>query len=117
MIRAGLVADLAEQLNATGLDPHIAYLTGTTPSSTPLATSYRIDMVMPYKIKALRSWVRNNRIGQLTIKKRGLDVTPEELRKILLGKGHGDGTATLILTRIGKQRVVFGCEITPGSAV
>ncbi|MCT1685746.1 class I SAM-dependent methyltransferase [Pseudoglutamicibacter cumminsii] len=117
VIRAGLVADLAEQLDATGLDPHIAYLTGTTPSTTPLATSYRIDMVMPYKIKALRSWVRNNRIGQLTIKKRGLDVTPEELRKILLGKGHGDGTATLILTRIGKQRVVFGCGITPGSAV
>ena len=74
-------------------------------------------MVMPYKIKALRSWVRDNRIGQLTIKKRGLDVTPEELRTILLGKGHGDGSATLVLTRIGKQRIVFGCELIPGSAV
>lgn len=117
VIRAGLVADLAVQLEATGLDPHIAYLTGETASTTPLANSYRIDMVMPYKIKALRTWVRNNRIGQLTIKKRGLDVTPEELRTILLGKGHGDGSATLVLTRIGKQRIVFGCELIPGSAV
>ena len=40
-------------------------------------------------------------IGRLTIKKRGIAITPEELRKRLDLKG--DNEATLVLTRVQGQ--------------
>ena len=71
---------------------------------------------MPYNVKALKAWVKDKGIGVLDIKKRGTSVTPEELRKQLLpggkaaGKGQGKKTATLVLTRIGEDRVAISVE-------
>jgi glutamate carboxypeptidase len=49
----------------------------------------------------------------LDIKKRGLDVSPEELRKVLLagtGSKKNKKKATLILTRVGDERVAIEVE-------
>lgn len=64
-------------------------------------------------MKNLRAWVKAEKIGVLDIKKRGMDVTPEELRKILLaGTGRdAKNKATLILTRVGDQR--YAIEVEP----
>lgn len=116
VIRAGLVADLAKQLGAHLLDPQIAYLASTELLETPFARGYRVLEVLPYNVKALRNWVREAGIGTLEIKKRGIAVTPEELRKQLLGgksgagKAKGKNSATLVLTRIGAERVAAVVE-------
>lgn len=111
VIRAGLVADLARMLDGHLLDEHIAYICSGALADTPFARAYRILEVRPYNVKALKSWVRQNRIGVLDIKKRGTAVTPEELRKQLLtGSGKGPNSATLVLTRIGEDRVVIVVE-------
>jgi len=111
VIRAGLVADLARTLDGHLLDEHIAYICSPTLSDTPFARAYRIKQVRPYNVKALKTWVRQNRIGVLDIKKRGTAVTPEELRKQLLtGSGKGPNSATLVLTRIGTERVAVVVE-------
>ncbi len=69
---------------------------------------------MPYNVKALKAWVKNNGVTVLDIKKRGTAVTPEELRKQLLPakpiKGKDAKTATLVLTRIGEERVAVVVE-------
>ena len=71
---------------------------------------------MPYNVKALKAWVKDQGIGVLDIKKRGTSVTPEELRKQLLSGGKSAGkskskkTATLVLTRIGEERVAISVE-------
>jgi hypothetical protein len=71
---------------------------------------------MPYNVKALKAWVKENGITVLDIKKRGTSVTPEELRKQLFagsksaGKKAGHKTATLVLTRIGEDRVAISVE-------
>ena len=73
---------------------------------------------MPYNVKALKAWVKDNGITVLDIKKRGMSVTPEELRKQLLPAGKagyknkkaGTKTATLVLTRIGEDRVAISVE-------
>ena len=52
---------------------------------------------LPYKEKALRAALRERNIGRLTIKKRGVNVVPDELRKRLALKG--DDEATVVLTR------------------
>ncbi|WP_394939363.1 SAM-dependent methyltransferase [Psychromicrobium sp. YIM B11713] len=118
VIRAGLVADLANHLGAHLIDPQIAYLCSPELIETPFARAYRVLEVLPYNVKGLRSWVRENNIGSLEIKKRGTAVTPEELRKQLLGsspkKARGSTTATLVLTRIGQDRVAAVVEAVSG---
>jgi hypothetical protein len=116
VIRAGLVADLALELGGHLVDEHIAYICAPELVDTPFARAYRVLEVMPFNVKALKAWVRDNGIGVLDIKKRGTSVTPEELRKQLLpagkaaGKGAGKETATLVLTRIGEERVAVSVE-------
>lgn len=116
VIRAGLVADLALQLDGHLLDEHIAYICAPEAVDTPFARAYRVLEVMPYSVKSLKAWVKDNGIGVLDIKKRGTSVTPEELRRQLLpggkaaGKKAGKKTATLVLTRIGEERVAVSVE-------
>ncbi len=117
VIRAGLVADVALQLGGHLLDEHIAYICAPELVDTPFAKAYRVLEVMPFNVKALKSWVKDQGIGVLDIKKRGTAVTPEELRKQLLPGGTPAGskakskkTATLVLTRIGEDRVAISVE-------
>ena len=120
VIRAGLVADVALQLGGHLVDEHIAYICAPELQDTPFARAYQVLEVMPYNVKALKAWVRDQGIGVLDIKKRGTSVTPEELRKQLLpggktggktgGKSRGKNTATLVLTRIGEERVAISVQ-------
>lgn len=116
VIRAGLVADVALRLGGHLVDQHIAYICAPELVETPFARAYKVLEVMPLNIKALKAWVKANGVGVLDIKKRGTSVTPEELRKQLLpaGKGpakaRGNKTATLVLTRIGEEKVAVVVE-------
>jgi hypothetical protein len=116
VIRAGLVADVALRLGGHLVDRHIAYICAPELVETPFARAYKVLEVMPLNVKALKSWVKANGIGVLDIKKRGTSVTPEELRKQLLpagkgsAKGRGNKTATLVLTRIGEEKVAVVVE-------
>ena len=87
VIRAGLVADVALQLGGHLLDEHIAYICAPELVDTPFARAYKVLEVMPYNVKALKAWVKENGITVLDIKKRGTSVTPEELRKQLFAGG------------------------------
>ncbi|HET8878526.1 MAG TPA: class I SAM-dependent methyltransferase [Arthrobacter sp.] len=111
VIRAGLVADVALQLGGHLLDEHIAYICAPELRDTPFARAYEVLEVMPFNVKALKAWVLANGIGVLDIKKRGTAVTPEELRKQLLPGGKNAKAAkkkaTLVLTRIGEDRVAI----------
>lgn len=116
VIRAGLVADVALRLGGHLVDRHIAYICAPELLETPFARAYKVLEVMPLNVKALKAWVKANGVGVLDIKKRGTSVTPEELRKQLLpagkgsAKGRGNKTATLVLTRIGEEKVAVVVE-------
>lgn len=125
VIRAGLVTDLmvnhfmdGDAANAAAgrqLDEHIAYFCSDTYHETGFATGYRILEVLPYKLKGLRQYVKANNVTRLDIKKRGVDVSPEELRRTLMqglkSKKPADGThLTLVLTRVGDARYAIVVE-------
>ena len=112
VIRAGLIDELLKDTGGHLIDPHIAYFSTAELVGTPLAKAYKVLAVHPYHIKNLRAWVKAEKIGVLDIKKRGMDVTPEELRKILLaGTGRdAKNKATLVLTRIGDARLAIEVE-------
>lgn len=113
VIRAGLVAEVAEPLGAVLLDPTIAYLTTSEPVATPFATSYEVTDVLPFGLKRLRTLLRSRGVGSLTIKKRGTAVQPEVLRRQL--RLSGDAEATIILTRVrGEQTVLVVRPIING---
>jgi protein-L-isoaspartate O-methyltransferase len=111
LIRARLIGDLARQLDGRMLSPTIAYITTDTHPTTPFASGFRVTKVMPYKIHDLKKWVREENIGTLEIKKRGIDVDPAVLRPQL--SVRGDQTATLILTRLGDKKVAIAAERLP----
>ncbi len=72
-------------------------MTGDRAFTTPFARSYEVLETLPYKEKALKAALRERGVGRLTIKKRGVDVVPEELRRRLGLRGSDE--ATLVLTR------------------
>ncbi|WP_436773309.1 class I SAM-dependent methyltransferase [Yinghuangia sp. YIM S09857] len=98
VIRAHLVAEVAEEVGGTLVDPTIAYITADKLVSTPFATAYELTDVMPFNLKRLKALVRERGIGNLTVKKRGSAVEPEEVRKRV--KPSGPGSATVFLTRV-----------------
>lgn len=98
VIRAGLVTAVAAGVDGGLLDEHIAYVTSDSAFQTPFARSYRVLEEVPYREKQLKAALRQRSVGSLTIKKRGVEIVPEQLRKRL--DLHGDNTATLVLTRV-----------------
>lgn len=108
VIRAGLVTAVAGLVSGGLIDPHIAWVTANSWQPTPFARSYQVLEQLPYREKSLRAALRERGIGRLTIKKRGVDVVPEQLRKRLSLQGDAEGT--IILTRVHGQGAVFLVE-------
>ena len=105
LIRSGLIAEFSEPLELTLIAPEIAYLSSDNKISSPWVKGYEVIDDLVFDRKKLKAYVRENNIGILEIKKRGSDISPEELRKQLSPKG--EGAATLIVTRVGDAHRVL----------
>ncbi|MFI9763222.1 methyltransferase domain-containing protein [Streptomyces sp. NPDC051963] len=112
VIRAHLVAEVAEDLEGGLIDPTIAYITADDHHVTPYATAYEITDQLPFNVKKLKALLRERGVGTLTVKKRGSAVEPEELRKKV--KPQGPGAATVFLTRVaGAPTMLVGAPPRP----
>lgn len=98
VIRSGLVMEFAATIGGWLPDAHIAYVSADRVESTPLAKGFRIIDELPFREKQLKAALQVRRIGTLTIKKRGVDIVPEELVKRM--KLKGPNKATVIMTRV-----------------
>ena len=103
VIRAGLVTAVAAGVEGGLVDEHLAYVTSERSFATPFARGYEVLEELPYREKALRAALRERNVGSLTIKKRGVDVVPDQLRKRLALTG--DEAATIVLTRAAGRGV------------
>jgi SAM-dependent methyltransferase len=101
VIRAGLVTAVAAGVQGHLLDRRIAYVASEAAYRSPFARGYRVVEELPYREKQLRAALRERHVGTLTIKKRGVDVAPEQLRK-RLGL-EGEVAATIVLTRVAGE--------------
>jgi SAM-dependent methyltransferase len=101
VIRAGLVGAVAAGVDGGLLDEHIAYVTSDEGFTTPYARTYEVLERLPFREKQLRAALRERDIGRITIKKRGVNISPDDLRARLSAAGalSGSGEATLVLTR------------------
>jgi SAM-dependent methyltransferase len=109
VIRAHLVAEVAEALDGGLIDATIAYITADELRPAPYATAYEITDQLPFNVKKLKALLREREVGILTVKKRGSAVEPEELRKKALPKSQGANSATVFLTRVaGAPTMLIG---------
>lgn len=108
VIRSHLIGQLAEQISAHLISPEIAYLSSDRQISSPWLKGYRVIDNLAFDRKKLKAYLREREIGTLEIKKRGADITPEQLRKELAPKGKG--AATLIVTRVNDAHRVLVCQ-------
>ena len=67
----------------------------------PRLDPFEVQSVLPFDQKQLKAWCREHQIGRLEVKKRGVELDPEMLRKAIIA--DGDAAATLILTLVGKN--------------
>jgi SAM-dependent methyltransferase len=112
VIRAHLVAEVAEELAGGLIDETIAYITADELRPTPYATAYEITDELPFNLKKLKAVLREREVGVLTVKKRGSAVEPEELRRRLKLKGRH--ASTVFLTRAaGAPTMLLGHPATP----
>jgi hypothetical protein len=95
--RAHLVTTAAAAVGGWLLDAHLAYVSSDEERPGPLVRAYEVLEVLPFREKALRAALRARHVGPLTIKKRGVSVTPEALRARL--RLTGSEPATIIVTR------------------
>ena len=107
ILRAGLVRNLAEELNAFQLDPDIAYLTAHDLTPTPFARVWQIEAWIPFNLKRLRKLLRERNIGEVIVKKRGSPLEPEKLIRDLRLKG--DKQRVLFLTHLQGNPIVILC--------
>lgn len=101
VIRAGLVAHLAEETNTHLISPRIAYLSGDVPLSSPFLTSFQVETVAPLREKALKSVLRSIGAGPVEVKKRGADVDTDSWQRRL---SSSQGVPVVVFaTRVGEQ--------------
>ena len=106
ILRAGLVRPLSQQLNAAQLDEDIAYLTSDRYQPTHFARAWEIETWLPFNLKHLRDFLRQRKVGRVTVKKRGSPLEPEALIRDLRLKG--DQERVIFLTHfMGKPIVIL----------
>ena len=106
IIRSHLVGELAISLGLNIFSNEIAYLSSNEEIHSPWLKGYEVLENLVFDRKKLKAYLREKNIGVLEIKKRGADITPEQLRRELDPKGTE--SATLIVTRVdGAHRVLI----------
>ena len=102
---ASLVGALAVDQSLLALTYGASYLTSDHGVDHPLLARFEVLDQLPLRVAPLSRHLRSRNIGRLEIKKRGIDATPERLRKQL--KLCGDESATLLLMRLGRNEIAL----------
>jgi SAM-dependent methyltransferase len=108
ILRANLVKDVTHACNGAMLDESIAYFTTQVKPNFVWVRAWQIVDWMPFNLKKLKAYLRERNIGNITVKKRGSPITPEELTQKL--KLKGANACTLVLTQLRGEPIVIICK-------
>jgi hypothetical protein len=103
VIRAGLTGALTSAVDGFELDSGVGYVTSDRCVDVGYARRFAVTESMPLNVKSLRAWLRERDVGRVTIKKRGVVLDADELRRQL--RLSGSLEMTLVLTRVKNQQV------------
>ncbi len=97
IVRAGLSGAVVNASGGALLDSSGGYVGSDRLVDVAGARRLAVLERLPLQAKAIRAWARSAQVGTLTIKKRGVDVNPDDLRRQLHLRGSHE--ATIVLTR------------------
>jgi len=104
VLAAGLGEAIAAKYSLKYLSRGIAYMNSdrVLNDAEPILKGYRVDAVLPVDLKQIQKKLRAMDVGQLVIKKRGVDqVLADKVSRLKL---NGSEKATIVLTRHNKSR-------------
>ncbi len=112
--QAGLLGALTAATLGSEVDRGLGYVVSEAFVDVPFAKRYTVKEAMPFSVRSLRSWIKQHGVTGLTIKKRGVRLDDDELRRQLrIGRKAGDGAqATVILTRVAGEQAVLVVDPT-----
>jgi SAM-dependent methyltransferase len=113
--RAGLVEELARDLDAWKLDPRIAFLSADRPLRSPFGRLLSVDASLPWNLKRLRQVLRERGVGTVEVRKRGSAVDVDDLTGRL--RLRGDARAVVVLTRVAGRPWALVCGEEPDQPV
>lgn len=109
VIRAGLTGALVGTVDGAELAAGVGYVSAGAAHEVAWARRFRVLEAMPLSTKHLARWLRDHGHDRVTIKKRGVTLDADQLRRQLkmTGRGRGGSEATLVLTRVGGGQVAL----------
>ena len=107
VLRAGLVGAVTAATGGAELDAGVGYVSSSRSGEVPFARRYAVLEAMPFNVKALRGWLRDHGVDRLTIKKRGVSLDADQLRRQLRLPARGKTEAVVVITRVRSQQVVL----------
>lgn len=116
--QAGLLGAVTGATLGVEVDTGLGYVLSDAEVDLPYARRYAVLESMPFTVKTLRAWLAQHGVTGLTVKKRGVRLDDDELRRQLkIGRGAGDGAqATVVLTRVAGQQTAIVVEPVVPSA-
>ena len=96
---------LARKYNLGRFTSRIVYLTGDRVTDDPLLSRFEVLKILPMGLRQTVKVLNSLDVGQVEVKKRGIDnVTFQRYERLKLS---GPNKATLILTRWGDKPIVI----------
>jgi hypothetical protein len=107
--QAGLLGAVTAATLGSEVERGLGYVLSDAEVDIPFARRYAVLESMPFTVKTLRAWLGQHGVTGLTIKKRGVRLDDDQLRRELrIGRKAGDGAqATVILTRVAGRQTVL----------
>ena len=105
VLAAGMTDVLARKYNLGRFTSRIVYLTGDRVTDDPLLSRFEVLKILPMGLRQTVKVLNSLDVGQVEVKKRGVDnVTFQRYERLKLS---GPNKATLILTRWGDKPIVI----------
>ncbi len=114
VLAAKLEGTLGRDHGLAAVSPGVAYLTNDVLIEEPALDAFEIADTLPLDQKRLKAYFRQRQIGRLEVKKRGVEIDPQKLRKSVIG--DGEAAATLIICRVGDSvQAIVARRVNPTS--
>ena len=105
VLAAGMTDVIARQYGLRRFTSQIVYLTSDQVIDDPLLSRFQVLQILPMSLRKTIKILKSLEVGLVEVKKRGIDnVTAEQYGRMKIA---GPNKATLILTRLGKTRIVI----------
>lgn len=104
-VRSKLFTEIAKEMDAKIISQGIAYLTTEEPILQTGFSSFEVLEFAPLGTAAVKAMLKKHGIGKLTLKKRGVEIIPEEEIKRLKPKGKNEGV--LFYTRLFGEKIAI----------